>query len=176
MAGNQGIREQARSYRRSDIHDLAVRLGQALGARKLMLATAESCTGGWASMAVTAVPGSSDWFERGFVTYSDAAKQEMLGVKPGTLAAHGAVSEAVVREMAQGAVDRSGAEAPSTGAAPRRASPSAALPVPVAAPRPSPWAWCASRYRAVPVARPARSQATMSTASCFRSTARDIAR
>ena len=94
-----------------DIHDLAVRLGQALGARKLMLATAESCTGGWASMAVTAVPGSSDWFERGFVTYSDAAKQEMLGVKPGTLAAHGAVSEAVVREMAQGAVDRSGAEA-----------------------------------------------------------------
>jgi nicotinamide-nucleotide amidase len=95
----------------TDIHDLAVRLGQALGARKLMLATAESCTGGWASMAVTAVPGSSDWFERGFVTYSDAAKQEMLGVKPGTLAAHGAVSEAVVREMAQGAVDRSGAQA-----------------------------------------------------------------
>jgi nicotinamide-nucleotide amidase len=120
VAGNQGIREQARSYRRSnmipqvsepDIHDLAVRLGQALGARNLMLATAESCTGGWASMAVTAVPGSSGWFERGFVTYSDAAKQEMLGVKPGTLAAHGAVSEAVVREMAQGAVDRSGAKA-----------------------------------------------------------------
>ena len=94
-----------------DIHDLAVRLGQALGARKLMLATAESCTGGWASMAVTAVPGSSDWFERGFVTYSDAAKQEMLGVKPGTLAAHGAVSEAAVRAMAQGAISRSGAQA-----------------------------------------------------------------
>ena len=62
-------------------------------------------------MAVTAVPGSSGWFERGFVSYSNAAKQEMLGVKPGTLAAHGAVSEAVVREMAQGAIARSGAQA-----------------------------------------------------------------
>ncbi len=95
----------------ADIHDLAVRLGEALRARKLMLATAESCTGGWASMAVTAVAGSSGWFERGFVTYSNAAKQDMLGVKSETLAAHGAVSEAVVREMAQGAVARSGAQA-----------------------------------------------------------------
>ncbi len=93
------------------IHHLAVRLGEVLGARKLMLATAESCTGGWAAMAVTAVAGSSGWFERGFVSYSNAAKQEMLGVKPGTLAAHGAVSEAAVREMAQGAISRSGAQA-----------------------------------------------------------------
>jgi len=95
----------------AELHDLAVRLGEALRARHFMLATAESCTGGWASMAVTAVAGSSAWFERGFVTYSNAAKQEMLDVKPGTLAEHGAVSEAVVREMAQGAIARSNAQA-----------------------------------------------------------------
>jgi nicotinamide-nucleotide amidase len=94
-----------------DLHQLAERLGEALLARGFMLATAESCTGGWASMALTAVAGSSAWFERGFVTYSNAAKQDMLGVQSETLAAHGAVSEAVVREMAQGAVARSGAQA-----------------------------------------------------------------
>jgi nicotinamide-nucleotide amidase len=93
------------------LYALAERLGAALRARNFMLATAESCTGGWASMVLTAVAGSSAWFERGFVTYSDAAKQEMLGVKAETLANHGAVSEAVVREMATGAVDRSGAHA-----------------------------------------------------------------
>ncbi len=98
-------------FSESDIHNLAVRLGAALRARDLTLVTAESCTGGWASMAVTAVAGSSGWFERGFVVYSDAAKQEMLGVKPETLAEHGAVSEAVVREMAQGAIARSNAQA-----------------------------------------------------------------
>jgi nicotinamide-nucleotide amidase len=92
-----------------DLYLLAERLGEALHERHLMLATAESCTGGWASMAVTAVPGSSAWFERGFVAYSNAAKQDMLGVKPEILAAHGAVSEEVVREMAQGAAQRSGA-------------------------------------------------------------------
>ena len=94
-----------------EMHELAERLGRALLARRSMLATAESCTGGWASMVLTGVAGSSAWFERGFVTYSDAAKQGMLGVKTATLAAHGAVSEAVVREMAQGAVARSGAKA-----------------------------------------------------------------
>lgn len=94
-----------------DVNALAERLGQALRARHFMLATAESCTGGWASMAVTAVAGSSGWFERGFVTYSNAAKQDMLGVKPATLAAHGAVSEEVVREMVEGAVARSAAQA-----------------------------------------------------------------
>jgi len=94
----------------SDIYALAVRVGEALQARNLTLVTAESCTGGWASMAVTAVAGSSGWFERGFVPYSNTAKQDMLGVKPETLAAHGAVSEAVVREMAQGAVARSAAQ------------------------------------------------------------------
>jgi len=93
-----------------DIHQLAVRVGEALRARGLVLATAESCTGGWASMAVTAVAGSSAWFDRGFVSYSNGAKQDMLGVKAETLATHGAVSEAVVREMAQGAVAGSAAQ------------------------------------------------------------------
>jgi nicotinamide-nucleotide amidase len=94
-----------------EIHALAERLGEALLARNIMLATAESCTGGWASMALTAVAGSSAWFERGFVTYSNAAKQDMLGVSSESLATHGAVSEAVVRERAQGGVARSGAQA-----------------------------------------------------------------
>jgi nicotinamide-nucleotide amidase len=72
-----------------------------------MLATAESCTGGWIGEAVTAVPGSSDWFERGFITYSNAAKQEMLGVRSATLETHGAVSEQTVLEMAAGALAHS---------------------------------------------------------------------
>lgn len=71
------------------------------------LATAESCTGGMISAALTDVAGSSDVFDRGFVTYSNAAKQDMLGVAPDTLAAHGAVSEQVAREMAEGALSRS---------------------------------------------------------------------
>jgi nicotinamide-nucleotide amidase len=73
------------------------------------IATAESCTGGMVAAALTDVAGSSDVFERGFVTYSNAAKVEMLGVSPGTLAAHGAVSEEVAREMAEGALAHSGA-------------------------------------------------------------------
>ena len=81
---------------------LAARVGATLKARGLMLATAESCTGGWVAQALTAIAGSSDWFERGFVTYSNAAKQEMLGVNAATLAAHGAVSEQTAREMAAG--------------------------------------------------------------------------
>jgi len=72
-----------------------------------MLATAESCTGGWVAQAVTSVAGSSAWFERGFVTYSNAAKQEMLGVKGNTLRKYGAVSEETAREMAKGALKRS---------------------------------------------------------------------
>jgi nicotinamide-nucleotide amidase len=71
------------------------------------IATAESCTGGLIAGALTDVAGSSDVFERGFVTYSNAAKVEMLGVQPETLATHGAVSEAVAREMAEGALRRS---------------------------------------------------------------------
>lgn len=74
-----------------------------------MLATAESCTGGWISEAITSVAGSSEWFDRGFVTYSNRAKQEMLGVKPETLTEFGAVSEATATEMAVGAITNSGA-------------------------------------------------------------------
>ncbi len=89
---------------------LALRVGATLKARGLMLATAESCTGGWVAQAVTAVAGSSEWFERGCVTYSDAAKQEMLGVGAATLVRHGAVSEQTAREMAAGALSRSRAQ------------------------------------------------------------------
>jgi nicotinamide-nucleotide amidase len=86
------------------LYDLAEKAGRALEGRKLMLATAESCTGGWIAEAITAVAGSSGWFDRGFVTYSNAAKREMLGVLADTLERHGAVSEEVVVEMAEGAL------------------------------------------------------------------------
>ena len=86
---------------------LAAQLGGLLKAHGMLLATAESCTGGAVAQAVTEVSGSSAWFERGFVTYANAAKVEMLGVSQATLDAHGAVSEAVVREMAEGALQRS---------------------------------------------------------------------
>ena len=89
---------------------LAQLAGEKLKAQSTMLATAESCTGGWVAQAVTAVAGSSDWFERGFVTYADAAKQEMLGVSAGMLAKHGAVSEETAREMAAGALAHSRAQ------------------------------------------------------------------
>lgn len=90
-----------------ELYALAEKLGAALKARGLMLTTAESCTGGWIAQAVTAVAGSSEWFERGFVTYTNIAKQEMLGVSEATLVAHGAVSEPVVREMVAGALAHS---------------------------------------------------------------------
>lgn len=93
-----------------ELFDLASLAGRALKAHGLMLAAAESCTGGWVGQCVTMVPGSSDWFERGFVTYTNAAKTEMLGVQPATLAAHGAVSEQTVREMVEGALARSRAQ------------------------------------------------------------------
>jgi nicotinamide-nucleotide amidase len=76
----------------------------------LKIATAESCTGGMVAVALTDIPGSSDVFERGFVTYSNAAKMQMLGVRAATLAAHGAVSEPVALEMAEGALARSEAD------------------------------------------------------------------
>jgi nicotinamide-nucleotide amidase len=85
-------------------------LGRRLAGAGLMLATAESCTGGWIAKCVTDIAGSSAWLDRGFVTYSNAAKQDLLGVSADTLAAHGAVSEPVVREMAAGALERSAAQ------------------------------------------------------------------
>ncbi|MDH3319663.1 MAG: nicotinamide-nucleotide amidohydrolase family protein [Betaproteobacteria bacterium] len=92
------------------MNELARRVGEALKARGLKLVTAESCTGGWVAMALTAIAGSSDWFERGYVTYSNAAKQEDLGVAGDTLRRHGAVSEESAREMAAGALKRARAQ------------------------------------------------------------------
>ena len=89
---------------------LATRLGERLAARGWMAATAESCTGGGISAAITEIAGSSAWFDRGFVTYSNAAKQELLGVQAGTLARVGAVSEETAGEMARGALQRSAAQ------------------------------------------------------------------
>ena len=86
---------------------LAKKVGAQLKARGALLVTAESCTGGWAAQALTAIAGSSAWFERGFVTYSNAAKEEMLGVRAATLSRHGAVSEQTAREMALGALAHS---------------------------------------------------------------------
>ena len=92
------------------MNDIARKLGAALKAQGLKLVTAESCTGGWVATALTAIPGSSDWFERGYVTYSNEAKREDLGVAEQTLRRHGAVSEQVVREMAAGALERARAQ------------------------------------------------------------------
>ncbi|HEX4984845.1 MAG TPA: nicotinamide-nucleotide amidohydrolase family protein [Burkholderiales bacterium] len=94
----------------AELYELAGRVGDALKARGLMLATAESCTGGWIGQAVTMVPGSSRWFDRGFVTYTNEAKQEVLGVQAATLKAFGAVSEQTVREMVAGTLARSRAQ------------------------------------------------------------------
>ncbi len=93
-----------------DFGDLAERIGATLGSHGAVLVTAESCTGGWVAALVTSVAGSSAWFDRAFVTYSNQAKSEMLGVSPQTLLQHGAVSEATVREMALGALARSPAD------------------------------------------------------------------
>jgi nicotinamide-nucleotide amidase len=94
----------------TDILDDAKRLIGALRAKNRMLATAESCTGGLVAAAITAVPGSSDVFFGGFVTYSNDAKSQMIGVDPGLIAHHGAVSEAVAHAMADGAVRTTGAD------------------------------------------------------------------
>ena len=86
---------------------LSARVGRRLKASRQLLVTAESCTGGWAAQAVTSIAGSSDLFERGFVTYSNDAKREMLGVSAKVLKGHGAVSEETARQMARGALSRS---------------------------------------------------------------------
>jgi nicotinamide-nucleotide amidase len=92
------------------ILDLAEALGAALLARRMWLATAESCTAGGVAYAVTQVAGSSRWFDRGFVTYSNAAKRQALGVSAADLRLHGAVSEPVARAMARGALVASDAQ------------------------------------------------------------------
>ena len=94
----------------AELAALAARVGQLLLARHRRLVTAESCTGGFVAKTLTDIPGSSQWFECGYVTYSNAAKTRDLGVTPRALADHGAVSEAVAREMAAGALRSAGAD------------------------------------------------------------------
>ena len=89
---------------------LAAQVGGALKAHGLMMVTAESCTGGGVAHALTEISGSSSWFDRGFITYSNESKREQLDVQEGTLLQHGAVSEAVVREMVAGALRHSHAQ------------------------------------------------------------------
>lgn len=91
-------------------YDLAKSLGLALKKKKLLIVTAESCTGGLLAASITDVPGSSAYFERGFVVYSNVAKQEELGVSGQTLEQFGAVSESVAKEMAEGALKHSHAQ------------------------------------------------------------------
>lgn len=93
----------------NDLFDLASDVGQALHAKGQLLATAESCTGGGVAQAVTDIAGCSAWFERGFVTYTNLSKTEMLGVPAQLIASHGAVSEEVAAAMARGALAHSGA-------------------------------------------------------------------
>jgi nicotinamide-nucleotide amidase len=92
------------------LDELAAALGQALRAQHLTLATAESCTAGGIAYAVTMVPGSSAWFDRGFVTYTNASKMQVLGVASAYLRDYGAVSEPVARAMALGALTHSQAQ------------------------------------------------------------------
>ena len=94
----------------SDTPALVLKLAELLQQQGRMMATAESCTGGLIAGACTDLSGSSNWFERGFVTYSNAAKTELLGVDAALIAAEGAVSEPVARAMAEGAVARSPAQ------------------------------------------------------------------
>ena len=89
---------------------LALELGRRFQAARLMLATAESCTGGWVCKVITDIAGSSAWFDRGFVTYSNGAKQDMLGVSAELIAAQGAVSQEVALAMARGALAHSEAD------------------------------------------------------------------
>ncbi len=93
-----------------EIVALAADLGRRLASRRAFVTAAESCTGGLVAGAITAVAGSSGWFQRGFVTYSNEAKTEMLGVPAATLGRHGAVSEATARAMAEGALRMSRAD------------------------------------------------------------------
>ncbi len=94
----------------TELFELAEQLGRLLKAKGNTIATAESCTGGWIAQTITDVPGSSAWFDRGFVTYSNAAKVQMLAVSPQTLEKHGAVSAETATEMVTGALAHSDAD------------------------------------------------------------------
>jgi nicotinamide-nucleotide amidase len=94
----------------AELNALAVRVGARLLDAERRLVTAESCTGGWIGKAITDVPGSSAWYLGGAVVYSNALKQALLGVRAATLAAHGAVSEEVAREMVVGALETLGGD------------------------------------------------------------------
>jgi nicotinamide-nucleotide amidase len=94
----------------STLSSLARQTGALLKKRGVMLACAESCTGGYIAQMLTSIPGSSEWFERGFVTYTNLAKHEMLRVPAAALETHGAVSEPTVRAMAEGALTHSHAQ------------------------------------------------------------------
>ncbi|WP_455202563.1 nicotinamide-nucleotide amidase [Kaarinaea lacus] len=93
-----------------NLQHLSEQVGRRLLEKRLWLATAESCTGGWISQSITDIAGSSQWFDRGFVTYTNEAKQDMLNVSPDTLVQHGAVSEQTVMEMVQGVLAKSRAD------------------------------------------------------------------
>ncbi len=99
--------QQAQGQAPGQLLDLAASIGQLLKHRQLLLTTAESCTGGELSYIVTSIAGSSDWFDRGFVTYSNQAKQEMLDVNPEIIDRFGAVSEQTATAMAEGALQAS---------------------------------------------------------------------
>ena len=91
------------------LQELASQLGEVLSEQGALLATAESCTGGWVAKCLTDVPGSSKWFDRGYVVYNGQAKQQMLGVPAAIIEANGEVSEAVVRSLAEGVLANSNA-------------------------------------------------------------------
>jgi len=93
-----------------DLYELAEEIGRSARAASWRIVTAESCTAGWVAKALTDVPGSSQWVDSGYVTYSNTAKVRAIGVSARTLAEHGAVSEATVREMASGALQAAGVE------------------------------------------------------------------
>ena len=94
----------------NEIDEVSRQLGEACLSAKVKVVTAESCTGGGVGEAITRTPGSSAWYDRGFVTYSNEAKVDLVGVRQETIGSHGAVSEAVAREMALGALHQSEAD------------------------------------------------------------------
>src|SRR5579862_4607452 len=97
-------------YPMTTLEQLAKEVGERFKSRGLKLVTAESCTGGGLAYAITSIPGSSAWFERGLVTYSNISKEELLGVNPGTLATFGSISAEAAKEMAEGALRHSQAQ------------------------------------------------------------------